>query len=84
MRYTSSIIAVAGLAAIVAADDAPVVKGNPIEITYSATIPATNGSTLSGAFKAASAPDGQGVNIQVSLYNLPNNGDLSTWVCSLA
>ena len=46
-------------------------------VTYSATIPTTNATTLSGAFKAAAAPDGEGVDIQIALYNLPTGGNLS-------
>lgn len=78
MRYISSIVSVAALASIAAAGDAPVVEGNPIEITYSATIPQVNAQDLSGAVKISSAPDGEGVNIQVSLYNLPSGQKLST------
>lgn len=75
MRYT--IATVAALASVAAAGDAPVVENNPLDVTYSATIPQNNAVDLSGAMKIAAAPDGEGVNIQFSLYNLPGTGDLS-------
>ena len=77
MRYISNAIALAALASYAVADDAPEVTNNPVEITYSATIPQKNAQSVSGALKLASAPDGTGVNVQVALYNLPNTGNLS-------
>jgi len=78
MRYTSSILTVAALASVAIASDAPVVQNNPIEVTYSATIPTgANAKAISGAIKVAASPDGEGVNIQVALYNLPDTGDLN-------
>lgn len=77
MRYISSLATVAALSSIALAGDAPVVQGNPIEDTYSATIPEKVAGALSGAVKIAASPDGEGVNIQIALYNLPSGGDLS-------
>lgn len=79
MRYTSSILTAAALASVAIAGDAPVVQGNPLDITYSATIPQKNATILSGAIKVAGSPTGQGVQIQVALYNLPDSGDLSEY-----
>ena len=79
MRSVSSFAAVAALASIAAAGDAPVVNNNPIAATYSATIPEDTAGELSGAIKIAASPSGQGVAVQFAMYNLPNSGDLSTF-----
>ena len=81
MRYTSSILCAAALAGFVVADDAPVVQGNAQDLTYSATIPQKNADDLSGAVKIAASPDGEGVNIQIALYNLPAGGPYSMLCC---
>lgn len=80
MRYTSNIVAAAALAAVASAGDAPATHGNPLDITYAATIQVTTADALSGAMKIAASPNGQGVNIQFSMYNLPGNGDLCTLI----
>lgn len=78
MHYISSLAVVTALASLAIAGDAPVVKGNPIGTTYSATIPQTNAKAVSGACLIASSPDQEGVNIQIALYNLPGGGNLCT------
>jgi len=77
MRSVSSLAAVAALASVTTAGDAPVVNNNPIAATYSATIPEDTAGELSGAIKIAASPSGQGVAVQFAMYNLPNSGDLS-------
>jgi len=77
MRPGSSLAAVAALASIATAGDAPVVNNNPIAATYSATIPEDTAGELSGAIKIAASPNGEGVAVQFAMYNLPSSGDLS-------
>ena len=78
MRYTVNIAAIAALVSIAAAGDAPIAQSENIGTTYSATIPA-KANSLSGAVLGASAPDGAGTNFQISFYNLPSGGNLSTY-----
>ena len=73
----------AALACAVSAGDAPVVKNNPIGITYSASLP--NKGSITGSLKGAAAPNGEGVNIQGAFYDLPSNsGNLCTLEMSAA
>jgi hypothetical protein len=77
MRYISNIAAAAAIISVAVAGDAPVAEASNIDTSYSATIPAAVNS-LSGAILAAVAPNGAGTNFQISFYNLPGTGNLST------
>lgn len=74
MRY---ILSIAAVAAIATAGDAPIAESSGISDTYSATIPAKVDS-LSGAVLGSVSPDGSGTSFQISFYNLPGTGNLST------
>ncbi|TKA75766.1 hypothetical protein B0A55_04315 [Friedmanniomyces simplex] len=52
---------------------APIVTGNPPGAQYIATLP-NNASLPNGNIVISSAPDGDGVNVQVSVANLPSSG----------
>ena len=78
MRYTSSIAAVAAFASMATASDAPVEKGNPLGVTYTATLPNTGVDSITGQVIIAAAPNQEGVNIQAAFYNLPaSTGNMS-------
>ncbi len=74
MRFTSTYAALAALLSLTTASDAPVAKNNPAGVTYSATIGSKNASLVSGSFKIAAAPNREGANILITLYNLPASG----------
>lgn len=72
MRYT---ITIAALAALAAAGDAPIADGTNIGMTFSANLP-SNGN-VTGTIVGSGAPNGEGSNFQISLYNLPRGASLS-------
>lgn len=79
MRYTSGFAAIAALVSVAAADDAPVAEHTNIGMTFAANLP--NNGEITGSFVGAGAPNGEGSNIQISLYNLPYGTTLSTsWI----
>jgi hypothetical protein len=53
--------------------NAPIVSGNPQAAQYIATLP-MNESLPTGSLVVSSAPDGNGVQIQVSISHLPSYG----------
>ncbi|KAI4609054.1 uncharacterized protein J4E87_005172 [Alternaria ethzedia] len=71
-----SIISVLAAATAVAAQGtpAPVVMGNPMGAKYVGTLPAKEGSALTGSIEATTGADGKGVKFQVSFAGLPETG----------
>lgn len=75
MRYTSGFAAIAAVVSLAAADDAPMADNTNIGITFAATLP--NNGDVTGSVVGAGAPNGEGSNIQIALYNLPQGATLS-------
>lgn len=75
MRYASSFAAVAAFISLAAADDAPTAESTSIGTTFAATLPASGDVT--GSVLGSAAPNGEGSNIQISLYDLPQGSALS-------
>lgn len=74
MRYTIGFAAVAALASLALAEDAPTAE-TEIGQTFAATLPDKGGVT--GSVLGSGAPSGVGSNIQISLFNLPKGVSLS-------
>jgi hypothetical protein len=71
---TQSIVSLLAAASAVVAQDAPVVKNNPIGAQYQALIKGKAPYAVSGSVKIASGAAGKGVTIEVALANLPTEG----------
>lgn len=78
MRYTSGLAAIAALVARVVADDAPMAENTSNGMTFAATLPNKGGVT--GSFVGSPSPNQQGSNIQLSLFDIPEGGNLSMFV----
>ena len=82
MRYISNIAAAAAIVSVAVAGDAPVAQSSNVDTSYSASIPAA-ANALSGTILGSVAPNGAGTNFQISFYNLPGTGNLSTSIRQL-
>lgn len=51
---------------------APIVKGNPVGTTYSATLPESEKSGIRGFVSGSSGADGQGVVFKIELSGFPD------------
>ena len=51
---------------------APIVKGNPVGITYSATLVESEKSGIRGFVSGSSSADGQGVDFTIELSGFPD------------
>jgi hypothetical protein len=82
MRVTSAILALGTAVEYArAADPAPVISGNPLNVVYTATLPdqpffkapGLDGN-IRGFISATSSPNGIGVRFTVRLENFPKTG----------
>jgi hypothetical protein len=73
MRPSTAVLLAAATVAT-AQTDAPVVSTNPVGAIYVATLPNQEKYTVRGSITGTSANDGKGVNFQVAISGLPNEG----------
>lgn len=76
MRHAITSAALAALVSLASAANAPTAQNTNIGMTFAATLPASGAVT--GSVLGSGAPNGEGANIQISLYNLPQGSQLST------
>ena len=69
-----SIISVLALATAVVAEDAPIVKDNPIGAQYQAEIKGKAPWEVAGSVKIASNAAGKGVTVEIALSGFPTEG----------
>lgn len=79
MRYATGLVAIAAVVSRATAEDAPIAENTNIGMTFAANLPNNGGVT--GSFVGAGAPNGEGSNIQISLYDLPQGSSLSKFRC---
>ena len=68
---TQALVTVLAAAAAVVAENAPVVKHNPIGGQYEASI---KSKTVSGSIKISSGANGKGSHIEIAVSGLPSEG----------
>lgn len=73
MKLTRSIIVFGALSFASAAPDAPAAQGNPIGVTYIATLPKVKSTPIRGSIQGAST-NGTGVKFEVQLSGFPASG----------
>lgn len=69
-----SILSVLALATAAVAEDAPIVKNNPIGAQYQAEIKGKAPWEVAGSVKIASNAAGRGVTVEIALSGFPSEG----------